>query len=178
MADFVQRDRNHPSVTIWSFCVSDPAPAPAGGGDAGAAAHTVVSFYRCCLTLRTRAERTRMWSEPDRPGPAGRPWYEQLEWSQHFSKKTCENQALLLAQDRTIGKKTQQSFPIMGTQRFAQSRRNTTARVQRSAICAQTIGEDSLRTSRTSRASHIPVRQASASKIFSKQKILYCMSYP
>jgi hypothetical protein len=78
MADFVQRDRNHPSVTIWSFCVSDPAPAPAGGGDAGAAAHTVVSFYRCCLTLRTRAERTRMWSEPDRSGPAGRPWYEQL----------------------------------------------------------------------------------------------------
>lgn len=68
MADFVQRDRNHPSVTIWSFCVSDPAPAPAGGGDAGAAAHTVVLLPHSPNTSRTNKDVERA-----RPTRSSRP---------------------------------------------------------------------------------------------------------
>jgi len=78
MTDFVQRDRNHPSVTIWSFCVSDPAPAPAGGGDAGAAAHTVcLSIVAASLSKHEQNEQGCGASPTDpvqQAGPGTNSW--------------------------------------------------------------------------------------------------------
>jgi beta-galactosidase/beta-glucuronidase len=45
MADLVQRDRNHPSVTVWSFCNEGACGAGSWFAEAGAGFRNVSYFF-------------------------------------------------------------------------------------------------------------------------------------